>query len=90
MTIDAFRKALHHRPLSQQERDELTPHELFVLVLARRLDRLTDVEQQKMEPGDWQYLVLAGLVADGAKRRESSSTIVAGAAPPARVSAARS
>lgn len=63
MTIDAFRNALHHRPLSQQERDELTPHELFVLVLARRLDCLTDAEQQPLEPGDVQFLARSGLIA---------------------------
>jgi hypothetical protein len=81
MTIDAFRKALHHRPLSQQEQDELTPHELFVQVLARRLDRLTEEEQQRLEPEDWQYLAWAGLIPNGAKRRESSSTTVIGASP---------
>ena len=64
MTIHAFRKALHHRPLSQQERDELTPHELFVLVLARRLDSLTDAEQQRLKPADRQYLASAGLTSN--------------------------
>jgi hypothetical protein len=62
MTIDAFRKALHHRPLAQQERASLTPHELFVLVLARRLDRLTDAEQQRLKPADIQFLTQAGLI----------------------------
>ena len=62
MTIDAFRRALHHRPLSQQERDALTPHELFVLVLAQGLERLTDAEQQRLNPADMQFLAQAGLI----------------------------
>jgi hypothetical protein len=62
MSMQAFRKALHHRPLSQEERDELTPHELFVLVLARRLDRLTDAEQQRLEPADQRDLAAIGLI----------------------------
>jgi hypothetical protein len=53
---------LHHRPFSQEERDQLTPHELFVLVLARRLDRLTDAEQQRLTSADRQYLASAGLL----------------------------
>lgn len=62
MSLDVFRKALHERPLSQQERDELTPHELFVLVLARRLERLTDEEQQRLKPVDQRDLAAIGLI----------------------------
>ena len=63
MSIQAFRKALCQLPLSQQERDMLTTDELFVLVLARRLDRLTTAEQQKLRSADLQRLASAGLIA---------------------------
>ena len=56
MSIQAFHKALCQLPLSQDERDALTTDELFVLVLARRLDHLTDAEQQRLKPvplGSW-------------------------------------
>ena len=73
MTIQAFRKALYQFPLTSKERDELTTDELFVLVLARRLDRLTDAEQQSLKPADLQELVSAGLV-DGDAGQPVSAT----------------
>ncbi len=63
MSIQAFRKALCQLPLSQEERTALTTDELFVLVLARRLDRLTKAEQQRLKSVDLQHLVSAGLIA---------------------------
>ncbi len=62
MSIRGFRSALFQLPLSQQERDTLTTDELFVLLSARRLDRLTAVEHQKLTQADRQYLMLAGLI----------------------------
>ena len=62
MSIQAFRKALGEQPLSQQERSTLTTDELFVLVLARRLDRLTTTEQQRLKLTDLQRLASVGLI----------------------------
>ena len=73
MSIQAFCKALCQLPLSQEERDALTTDELFVLVLARRLDRLTDAEQQKLKPADRQYLASAGLISHGLGPMEASN-----------------
>ena len=82
MSIQAFRKALYQRPLSQEERDALTTDELFVLVLARRLDRLTDAEQETLNAADRQYLASAGLISDGSVQMEASSTRAAGPTQP--------
>jgi hypothetical protein len=90
MTIDAFRKALHDQPLTQRERDELTPHELFVQVLARRLGHLTDAKRRKLKPEDLQYLASAGLIPNEATRWEASSTTVTGTPPSAGIREARS
>ena len=73
MSIQAFRKALYQQQLSQQERATLTTDERFVLVLARRLDRLTDAEQQSLKPADLQELVSAGMV-DGDAGQPVSAT----------------
>ena len=62
MSIQTFRKALCEQSLSQKERASLTTDELFVLVLARRLDHLTSVEQQRLKSVDVQELVSAGLM----------------------------
>jgi hypothetical protein len=76
MTIDAFRRALHHQPLSQHERDELTPDELFVLVLARRLDRLTDAERRKLKPADQKDWAAMGLIVSEAVEPEWTMSIL--------------
>ncbi len=68
MNVQAFRKSLSQRPLSQEERSTLTTDELFVLVLARRLDRLTTAERQKLKSADLQYLTSAGLISSEAGR----------------------
>ena len=57
MTIQAFQKALCRLPLEQEERDSLTADELFLLVLARRLNRLTWAEQRRMDSGGRQRAV---------------------------------
>ena len=62
MTIQAFQKALCRLPLSQEERASLTTDELFVLVLARRLKRLSWAEQRRMDSGDVSELSAAGLL----------------------------
>ena len=90
MSIQAFRKALCVQSLSQEERASLTTDELFVLVLARRLDRLTSVEQQRLKAVDLQELVSAGLISHGLGPMESSSTTIAGATPSAGIREARS
>lgn len=66
MSIQTFRKALCEQLLSQKERASLTTDELFVLVLARRLNHLTSVEQQRLKSADLQELVSAGLIAGDA------------------------
>ena len=73
MSIQTFRKALCEQLLSQEERATLTTDELFVLVLAHRLDHLTKAEQQRLTAGDLQELVSAGLVAGDAGRTASAT-----------------
>ena len=73
MSIQTFRKALFQQPLSPEERASLTADELFVLVLARRLDRLTAAEQQRLQAADLQYLESAGLIASETVRIEASN-----------------
>ena len=62
MCIEAFHKALYQLPVSQQERAVLTPDELFMLVLARKLDDLTAAEQRRLAPDDLDELAAAGLI----------------------------
>ena len=62
MTIQAFQKALCRLPLEQEERDSLTADELFLLVLTRRLKRLSWTEQRRMAPGDLHDLTVVGLI----------------------------
>ena len=62
MTIQAFQKALCRLPLEQEERASLTTDELFVLVLARRLKRLSWAERRRMDSGDVSELSAAGLL----------------------------
>jgi len=76
MSIDAFRKALHERPLCQEERASLTPDELFVLALARRLDRLTDAESRKLKPADHRDLAAMGLIVSEAVEPEWAMSIL--------------
>ena len=58
----AFLKALGGQKLSQAERSTLTTDELFVLLLARRLDCLTNRERQALGRADLRYLAAAGLI----------------------------
>jgi hypothetical protein len=74
MSIQTFRKALCQLPLSQEERASLTKDELFVLVLARRLDRLTDAEQQRLKAADRQHLASAGLISSEVPQTEANIT----------------
>jgi hypothetical protein len=64
MCIEAFHKALYQTPVSQQERAALTPDELFMLLLAHKLDDLTAAEQQRLPPDDLDELAAAGLIGD--------------------------
>ena len=64
MSIEAFHKALYQLPVSQQERAALTPDELFVLLLARRLDDLTAAEQHRLAPDNLNELAAVGLIGD--------------------------
>ena len=73
MSIQALRKALCQLPLSQEERTALTTDELFVLVLARKLDRLTTAEQERMQAADLQYLASVGLIAGDAGQPVSAT-----------------
>ena len=73
ITIQAFRKALNQLPLTSEDRDELTTDELFVLVLARRLERLTTAEQERMRAADRHYLASAGLIASDAGQPASAT-----------------
>jgi hypothetical protein len=73
MSIETFRKALCQLLLSQEERASLTTDELFVLVLARRLDRLTKAEQQRLKSTDLQDLVSMGLIAGDAGQPASAT-----------------
>jgi hypothetical protein len=82
MSIQAFRKALSQQPLSQQERDELGTDELFVLMLARRLDRLTTTEQQRLKSTDLQRLASLGLISSEAPQAEANITTAAGSLTP--------
>lgn len=62
MSVPAFHKALAQVPLSQEERATLSGDELFVLIAARRIDRLTAEEQRRMAPDDLCLLAAEGLV----------------------------
>jgi len=60
----AFLKALDGQQLSQAERGTLSTDELFVLLVARRLDRLTEAEQRALTPTDLHYLAQADLISE--------------------------
>jgi hypothetical protein len=62
MSFRAFRKALYGLPLTQEERDSLTADELFVLVVAHRLNGLSRQERRRMAPNDLRRLAAAGLL----------------------------
>ena len=72
MSTKAFQRALCQLPLSHEERATLTSDELFILLLAQRLDGLTSTEQARLESVDLQYLVAAGLITNGAEYRGSA------------------
>ena len=72
MSTKAFQKALCQLPLSREERATLTSDELFILLLAQRLAGLTSAEQARLESVDLQYLVSAGLIANGVEYRGSA------------------
>jgi hypothetical protein len=82
MSIQAFRKALYQFPLTGEERDELTTDELFVLVLVRRLERLTTAEQQKLTSADRKYLAAVGSIYIEAAQVNSPQTKSAGFTTP--------
>ncbi len=82
MSIQTFRKALCEQSLSQEERASLTTDELFVLVLARRLDRLTKAEQQKLKSTDLQRLASVGLISSEVPQTEANITKATGLAMP--------
>jgi hypothetical protein len=75
MCIEVFHKALYQLPVSQQERAALTPDELFVLLLARRLDCLTAQERKKLSPEDLRDLAAMGLTAGDGGFRASAVAV---------------
>jgi hypothetical protein len=76
MSYRAFRKAMYELPLSQAERDSLTGDELFVLVVAHRMDRLSWAEQKRMSPEDVGRLAAAGLLPGTTPCRSDGSSVV--------------
>ena len=78
MSIQAFRKALDELPISPEERAALTSDELFVLVLTRRLDGLTETELRKLKPADLQRLAWLGLSGEVLRAKTNMAT---GASP---------